>query len=61
MPPKSRTPPGEGRVSRDSFAGLTLELTTLEAVRIQFLIARHINPDLAVILAAAAFDGSAHG
>lgn len=61
MPPKSKTPPGKGRVSRDSFADLSLELPTLEAVRVQFLIARHINPDLAVILAAVAFDGCAHG
>lgn len=61
MPQTSKTPPIGSGASRDCFGGLSLSLPTLEAVRVQFLIARHINPDLAVILAAVAFDGGAHG
>lgn len=61
MPRKSKTPAGTG-ASRDSFAGLSLPLTTPLTIQTQFLIAaHHVRPELAAMLAAIAFGGGAHG
>jgi len=58
MPPTSKTPPIGGGASRDSFAGLSLPLSTLVAYQTQFLgLAFSIQPDRAVMLAALAFGG----
>jgi hypothetical protein len=47
MPQKSKTPAGTG-ASRDSFAGLSLPLSTPFAIQAQFLIAaHHVRPELA--------------
>ena len=57
----SKTPPIGGGASRDSFAGLSRRLSTLEAYQAQFLgLAFSIQPDRAVMLAALAFGGGAH-
>lgn len=61
MPQICKTPAGTG-ASRDSFAGLSLPLSTPLAVQAQFLIAaHHVRPELAVIVAAIAFGGQGHG
>lgn len=61
MPQKSKTPAGTG-ASRDSFAGLSLPLSTPLAIQAQFLIAaHHVRPELAVMVAALAFGGHGHG
>lgn len=61
MPQKSKTPAGTG-ASRDSFAGLSLPLSTPNAIQAQFLIAaHHVRPEMAAMLAAAVFGGGAHG
>lgn len=47
MPQKSKTPAGTG-ASRDSFAGLSLDLFNRLAIPAQFLIAaHHVRPELA--------------
>jgi hypothetical protein len=61
MPPKSKTPADKAGASRDSFAGLSLSLATLEAYRAQFLsIAYAMPPERAAMLAALAFGGAAY-
>lgn len=62
MPQKCKTPAGTG-ASRDSFAGLSLPLSTPLAIQAQFLIAaHHVRPELAAMVAALAFGGGAcHG
>ena len=61
MPQKSKTPAGTG-ASRDSFAGLSLTLSTLRSIQAQFLIAaRHFRPKLATTVAAFAFRRGEHG
>jgi hypothetical protein len=59
--PKKETPPGAtGEASRDSFAGLSPELSSLMHQRAQFLtLAYSIRPDMAVMLGAMIFDGGA--
>lgn len=59
--PKKETPPGAtGEASRDSFAGLSPDLSSLSHQRAQFLtLAYAIRPDMAVTLAALIFDGGA--
>lgn len=57
MPQKSKTPAGTG-ASRDSFAGLSLPLSSLGTIQSQFLIAaHHVRPEMAAIIAAFAFEG----
>lgn len=57
MPLKSKTPAG---ASRDSFAGLSLPLST-PLFQAQFLIAaHHVRPELAAMVAALAFGGDAY-
>ena len=61
MSQKSKTPAATG-ASRDSFAGLSLPLSSPLAIQAQFLIAAHnVRPELAVMLAAFAFGGHSHG
>jgi hypothetical protein len=57
MPQKSKTPAGTG-ASRDSFAGLSLPLSTPPIIQAQFLIAAHrVRPELAAMVAALVFGG----
>lgn len=61
MPRKCKTPAGTG-ASRDSFAGLSLPLSSPLAMQAQFLIAaHHVRPEMAAMIAALAFGGGAHG
>lgn len=55
----SETPAGSlAGASRDSFAGLSLSLPTLDQYRAQFpILVAHCGPDWLAILAAAAMDG----
>lgn len=59
MSQTSETPAGSlAGASRDSFAGLSLPLPTLDRYRAQFpILAAHCGPDWLAILAAAATDG----
>ena len=60
MPQKSKTPAGTG-ASRDSFAGLSLHLSSPLILQSQFLIAaHHVRPEMAAMIAALAFGGGAH-
>lgn len=60
MSPKSKTPAGTG-ASRDSFAGLSLPLSSPLAMQTQFLIAaHHVRPEVAAMLAVLAFGGGAN-
>ncbi len=55
MTQKCKTPADAG-ASRDSFAGLSLLLTTRPDLQVQILIAAHnMRPDLVIMLAALAF------
>lgn len=58
MPQICETPAGSlAGASRDSFAGLSLPLPTLDLYRVQFpILAAHCGPDWLAILAAAATD-----
>lgn len=59
MPLTCKTPAGTG-ASRDSFAGLSLRLSTPFAMPVQLLIAmHHVRPELAAMLAILAYGG--HG
>ena len=61
MPQKCKTPAGTG-ASRDSFAGLSLPLSTHLAIQAQFLIgAHHVRPEMAAMIAALAFEGGGNG
>ncbi len=59
--PKKEAPlAGTSEASRDSFAGLSLEPSSLALQRAQFLMLAHaIRPDMAVMLGALIFDGGA--
>lgn len=51
---------GTSEASRDSFGGLSHTPSSLALQRAQFLMMAHaIRPDMAVMLAAMVFDGSA--
>ena len=55
MPQISKTPAGTG-ASRDSFAGLSLSLSSPDTIQSQILIAaHHFRPELAAMIAAPAF------
>ncbi|ASJ91143.1 hypothetical protein [Porphyrobacter sp. CACIAM 03H1] len=59
-PEKEAPLAGTGGASRDSFAGLSHELSSLAHQRAQFLMLAHaIRPDMAVMLGALIFDGGA--
>lgn len=57
--PKKETPlAATGGASRESFAGLSHELSSLAHQRAQFLMLAHaIRPDVAVMFGAIIFDG----
>ena len=58
--PKETPLAATGGASCDSFAGLSLDLPSLDARRAQFLtLAYAIRPDVAVMLGAIIFDGGA--
>lgn len=62
MAQTNETPAGShvAGVSRDSFAGLSREPSSLALQRAQFLMLSHaIRPDMAVMLGALIFDGGA--
>lgn len=61
--PHNENPTNKGRASRVSFGDWTHEALTLSALRTQHLIGVYgIRPELAAMLAALAFGGSAsHG
>ena len=60
MPQKSKTPACAG-ASRDSFAGLSLPLSTPLTIQVQILIAaHHVRPELAAMVAALAFGGGGY-
>lgn len=57
MPQKSKTPAGTG-ASRDSFGGLSLNLSSVGEAQVQFLIAAyHVRPEMVAMIAASVFGG----
>ena len=62
MARKSKTPAVEAGASRDSSAGTSQSLPTLEAYQIQFLTCVHaVRPEVAAMLASVVFGGHGNG